>query len=359
MECYKNYLNDKLIKFVKSHSKGFVQRDKKWYELMGRTVGGSEIGSIMDINPYSSFKKVVEEKVKIIKGTHKQINNIACWWGTLFEDVINDYISIVIGGKIYGDDICIEKYIGHRNSPDGYIVADIYIDEDDGPQVKFINDECEEKTFPAILLLEFKCPLTRTPNGTLEYYKMQVLSGLDVSEIAYKGLFIDSVFRKCSFENLCDNEYYDTNFHNKDEKEYRLPLAIGGIVILSNFENDIAKKIYYEHFNYEKDLGEYPIDFGKCENRIFKQVVENIINKQFKVDRYISLDLDNKKNIVEYCNQSEKSENYYILGIIPWKLLEVNYDLINREDNFINNIMPTIQRVHSEVELLLRASNNL
>src|SRR3990167_11032995 len=177
---------DDLIKlFVQLHA-GMKQRDSSWYTAIGTTVGGSELAAIMGINPYSSFLDVVDTKISILDCGNGNWNggNEACWWGVLFEDIIGVYTEINLGSPLHGDEICVQAIAGHRNSPDGYIVGKFYLENDEFHLWTTDMDPLIE-TFQMIVLLEFKCPLTRKPNGSIpKHYVPQVLSGLAVSPIA-------------------------------------------------------------------------------------------------------------------------------------------------------------------------------
>ena len=121
------------------------------------TVGGSELAAIMGHNPYSDFFDVVASKLATLEGGSSWTGGgEACWWGTLFEDVVCAYVEADLGGPIRGDDICIQEVEGHRNSPDGYIVAQLYRGTGGALHLWTTDMSPEIPTTPRILLLEFK-----------------------------------------------------------------------------------------------------------------------------------------------------------------------------------------------------------
>jgi len=225
-------LDELLRNFVQLHA-GVKQRDPNWYASMGKTIGGSEIAAIVGKNPYSTFLQVVKSKIQILDGVDTWSGGgVACWWGTLFEDCAGAYVAADLGSPVLGDEICIQAIPGHRNSPDGYVVAKFYqagaehvwttdidlvwpkgqTDSDSDP-----SPQKPKNYIKKILLLEFKCPLTRKP--TLEVpiqYWYQVQSGLAVSPVATLGLFADFVFRKCALPELDASGTYDTSYHVSD-----------------------------------------------------------------------------------------------------------------------------------------------
>jgi hypothetical protein len=65
-------------------------------------------------------------------------------------------------------------------------------------------------------LLEFKCPLSRRPDGGVpKQYLPQLWSGLAVSPVAHAGLFVDVVFRKCALADLGPGPEYDREYHRR------------------------------------------------------------------------------------------------------------------------------------------------
>ena len=214
-----------LLEWFVSIHKGMRQRDASWYTAMGTTIGGSEVAALLGCNPYSKPHDIVESKVAMLRGLDKWRGGAACDWGVLFEDIIASYVEIDLGGRILGDDICVQRYPGHRNSPDGYIVAHWTAPDSGAPTLESVaaaqvwtTDMCPSRaTLPRILLLEFKCPMSRQVNGDVpKQYRPQLWSGLAVSPVAHLGLFVDAMFRKCALADLGPDAGYDTSYHSRD-----------------------------------------------------------------------------------------------------------------------------------------------
>ena len=62
-------------------------------------------------------------KLDTLAGRERESGGPACWWGTIFEDVLAVVVGDDLGAPVVGDDICIQRFQGYRNSPDGYVVA--------------------------------------------------------------------------------------------------------------------------------------------------------------------------------------------------------------------------------------------
>ena len=350
-------LNELIDQFIELYNNDIRQRDNKWYELMGTTIGGSEIAALIGVSPYSNFYKVVESKIEICKGNKpwNSVDNISCWWGTLFEDVITKVVEIDLGNIIKGTNICIQKYEGHRNSPDGFIVANFY-KKDDKYHIWTTDLPKDIIVLSMILLLEFKCPITRKVNGTIpKHYKPQVLSGLSVSPLAHKGLFVDSIFRKCSINQLGNNIHYDIDFHKKIEKT-NFPIAWGSVTIYIQQDkvSQIIKDIFEEYFeiDYIDDTQNDIIDLGDISNTLFETIM-SLINNKVLLTSISTVQFVDGRGDKEILNLNKKT-GYYIFAILPWKLFDLSYVFVDREPNFLENIYPLIQKVHNLVKESLK-----
>lgn len=353
-------LNNLIDEFIKVYNNDIKQRDSEWYKLMGTTVGGSEVAALMGLSPYSNFYKVVESKIEICKGNKpwNSVENLSCWWGTLFEDIITRYVEIDLGNTIKGTSICIQKYEGHRNSPDGYIVANFYL-KDNRYHIWTTDLPKEIIDIQMILLLEFKCPITRRVTGDIpKYYKPQVLSGLAVSPLAHKGLFVDAIFRKCSIQQLGNNPNYDINFHKKVTGRELNPIAWGAVTIHIQQSKDsaIVKNIYEECFGMDYIDGSPNdiIDLGEASNNIFNDVMA-LVNDKSLLTTQTTIRFADGRGDSEVLDLRQRN-SCYIFAVLPWKLFDVSYVPVDREPNFLENIYPTIQKVHELVKESLNDS---
>ena len=416
-------LNSIIDVFVDRH-RGMKQRDASWYKVMAVTIGGSEIASLMSVsdneefkklkNPYNSFMDVVKNKIAIAKGINTWTGGgEACWWGILFEDVIMSVVEIEFGSKVKGDDICVQIVEGHRNSPDGYIVVDLIaglgaglgrlpLGADIGaglgrppldaglgrPPLDVYQELYTTDMDPsliqssAIVMLEFKCPLSRKPNNEIpKHYVPQLWSGLAVSNIASFGIFVDSVFRKCSLDVLGYNTNYDVSYHYRDfpkgttrdeklmmQSIWDLPICWGLIFVyapvtmLSNYQPDLNTPIQLSGGRPRPAPAPALIDLGKEGFTNFNAVLEQIDLKNYMVKRAMPWFVNctdkckkirgNTKSFQTTINAADEifNDKYYLLGYIPWKLFYVSYIPIKRRMNFLNEIKPLIDQVHMMVK---------
>jgi len=387
-------LHELLEAFVKCHG-GMKQRDASWYAAMGTTIGGSELAAIMGTNPYSGFMDVVRGKLITMSGGNAWTGGSeACWWGTLFEDVIGEFVSADLGSAVVGDQICIQEFEGHRNSPDGYIVARFYLGGNGKLQLWTTSQDPTKVTESRILLLEFKCPMTRKPTGKVPiHYRPQVWSGLAVSSVASMGLFVDAVYRKCGILDIGETEGYDTAYHHRDrgrdgmqKPPWTTPESWGIISVYAprldapihirmgwkgttwetgdpdDCAAQAAWQIHSEYFGLlMKNHSEtYDVaDLGDMDARIFNQTLGLIDRKRFQVRRSLSCFADGRGanlhstyEVGRHIDARQKAapEHYWLMGVLPWKLMSVDYSIVQRRPGFLEEVAPLINEVHKTVK---------
>jgi hypothetical protein len=367
---------------------GMRQRDGSWYKSMGVTVGGSEIAALMGMNPYSSFYKVVTSKIATLSGQKDwDGGGIACWWGSLFEDVVAGVVAADLGAPILGDEISIRDRPGHRNSPDGYVVATFYVGADGEPRIWTTERPRPAAGYQRIALLEFKCPLSRRPGPSVpRQYKPQLWSGLMVSPVASLAIFVDSVFRKCALGDLGATPEYDTAYHRRDadSRPWEAPFAWGVIAIyaprldaplgvrmgwrgaewaagdpVAGDAPDAAQEAWRLHATYFGMRADYDheragvVDFGDAGAGVFEQMMGLVDRGVFKVrgrDRHRFA--DGRGNLpagaVEAARRAPPA-GYWLVGVLPWKLFESTYISVNREPGFEETAMPLIAEAHKIV----------
>jgi hypothetical protein len=341
-----NFLNELIDDFIFLFNDDIKQHDKNWVSIIGTTIGGSEISALLGINPYVNKYKLIELKTNICKGINVSVETLPCWWGTIFEKVITKVLKIDLGNEIKGTNICIQKYEGHRNSPDGYMVLNLY-KKDDIYHIWTTDKPKELIDLSVISLLEFKCPIKRKINNYVPpYYIPQVLSGLSVSPIALIGLFVDAMFKKCSLYELGFNEKYDSVFHMKHNIN-QLPLAFGIIPIYVNKNNinfkviELYKVVFKQSFDITNNK---VIDIGNISIELFDLCIKLIHEKKLitKLSSVKFYDNRGDNNINEF---DKEIDNHKLFALFPWKLFDLLYYPINREVNFIENLLPLIQEV--------------
>lgn len=403
-------LKKKLAEWVQlKEANGITQHSDAWLEAKVYTIGGSSLATIQGKNPYSNIYKLLSEKIGL---THF-ISDIKPQWGNLFEDVIKRYVEHDRDCEILGEDLYVPGPTGTAYSPDGLCVLDVdfeYMFEDetyvemDGVRQKRVEMTVKTITKTVIVLVEFKCPQSRIPSGSCpEYYVPQMKMGLDIfNDIASIGLFIEGVFRRCSWDDLGNNPRFDRTLVPRSSG--KLPLAFGIIgfyidntkfeeyleyvrgnpgrltanALIKMKEQLIAN--YVDHFveygddsnGYMcNDLGDSPVEiFTQIMNAYDKKIVtpwyggiafvdtnmvtnngkateEQMNSKltqlgtQYTEDSGAHVVNDDMTKYTEFC----RANNHINLGILPWKLFRIDYNYIHKEQNYLKPWLPKINEI--------------
>lgn len=225
------------------------------------------------------------------------------------------------------------------------------------------------------ILLEFKCPYLRVPDGTIpSEYSPQVKAGLcDLSKQCDMGLFVNSSFRKCSYKDWKFNNTYDTIYHYLDVKgkhkdqvkeRFNVPIAIGAIYVYISLEDKNNAPLSppygtpeYDAYQHKKQSQSYIlnrgswgeetlIDFGKCDSYCFNNMmtmlrakelsyyndkpcininefkkIDFVTAQEFEIDTsYTQHDKFSRRARVDNFKKSCYDKELIPIGFIPWKL---------------------------------------
>lgn len=366
--------------FLLKHSKNPGQHSKKWYEARKYTVGGSELAKIMGKSSYGSMLSVIKQKAGLIP--QQSSGTLAMWWGTMFEAISERCLEIDLDTKLVGTNSGISAPIEsglsemHKNSPDGYCVTK-WIKHCDGTLTLCRSNtklQPDVKIIYKINLIEMKNPISRTPKNSLIpiNYRQQIWSGLAVSPVANFALFMDTFFRICNILDLGPNMNFNTTFHRyKQSPDWKSPIAWGiTYVYAPKYHSKKNVKInetdprneawrmccrYYGSKPFELSnvgLTPNPIDLGDCTYEIFNDSMRQINNGNFKTihsDPYFAdnrgeLKLATSDGIDSEINKHKniKNEDFYLFGVIPWKIMEISYIPLYRKIGFLEEIKPYV-----------------
>lgn len=406
-----------LVAFVTLHAGRSRQRTGSWLLEKRFSVGGSEIAALMGWNPYNSFEQVVAAKAGVQKWDG---GSVACWWGTMFESAIERFVEIDCGTRLAGTDISVPApessgLLGlHANSPDGYGVVSLFLNDEDEWQLLTTDAEtraaAEGRPQKRIIaLLEFKCPYRRRPRGDVpKHYQPQIWSGLALSPIAHMGIFVDAVFRKCALWNLGPTAGYDRAYHlERTNPDWTTPIAWGltGIYAprldaprggnddsaagdggdLAAEDDDIAAfaseastttaagmpvdaayeawLLHYKEFGIPFESAEEaaragrpfrpdPVDFGECQKSTFETMMLHLDQGRFRAEhvgpctadgRGAPLRTDREIGAAVDRLAANPPPHHFLLGVIPWKILEVDYVFQERRPGFLEEVGPLIR----------------
>jgi putative phage-type endonuclease len=364
----KQLLETKIRDWVKQkETNGIKQHDNNWLKARINTIGGSSIATIQGLNPYSSVKKLVKEKI----GLADFQSNIMMQWGNLFESVMKSYVEYDKKCTVLGEDLYIEgKIPSVAYSPDGLAAMEL-------PARGFDDDPEEVDT--KIVLCEFKCPFSRIPlRGPPKYYVPQVKMGLDVLNFPDIGLLAEGVFRRCSFGDLGFNPAFNKT---PAARVIGNTLAYGLIWFscplfpepLIKWQNDVealadsgaAKEkplpaVPAGPTKEDPTVPENPIspeekgktaplflfDFGKCPEDLLTAVLDQYNKGSVQVTYSTIIFRDTPTEIPFLLAQHEKmAATPGVIGFLPWKLFYVKYNFIEKESDYITPWLPKIIKI--------------
>lgn len=76
--------------FVRLFKDSPQQRSDAWHAIRRTQVGGSDLASVLGLNPYKSYYITLAEKANLFK---KNLNRAACSWGTLLSVLVKICLS--------------------------------------------------------------------------------------------------------------------------------------------------------------------------------------------------------------------------------------------------------------------------
>ena len=311
-------LNDIIDEFVSQFSNVAKQRSEEWYTLVKNTIGGSDMGTLKGVNPYRSVQSLIKDRVSESKFN----GNLACWWGTIFEDVIARMIEIDLMTKVKGAEITIvnENLPGIRFSPDGYCVIRLHESQlvrQDKPCPKTCV-KCQDY----IALVEIKCPMRRKPGDTIpSYYISQLHSGLCFSTIAHIGLFVEAVIRKRSLQEIANE-----------------PSVAVGIVIFYDCQDDDCE---------DDSLLDLGVESFATVERYFRECVEEKKIGYVCSDPYFDV-VDPSALLKESLDLVPA--NGRPLAFLPWICEEYHYKFVDREPLFLVETVSEVNKFYRTIE---------
>lgn len=370
------------------------QGSKTWIEETKNSIGGSTI-AVLTGKGYDTVSDFINKRL-----FGDKFSNVAMNFGSLMEDVFRVYLEKYLNTTVYVKGaipwIKVDGKMHAHYSMDGVLRANFNCFKGSNGEDIF---EDEVKT----ALLEIKFPWSRqlksyksdrvgrigeccVPRSYIE----QVKFGLKVVTVADFGFFTDCLARICKLNQFNKKKLlaYNTDLHVNEKNKIDHVLSYGVVKIYSsNFEEtntfkEIVKTIksnfseVSERFKIfkkliPKNLSTKPllkkfiqlmkfknidelkpfiktfskrttsiIDFG--EN--FKNICKDIKDDVFEETNYYRLDYQ-----VELYNNSielkfDKNEKD-LVGVIPWKLFDIYFAKINRDDSFLDDQIEKITKL--------------
>ncbi len=342
-----------LIEWVKYQSEnGIKQQTDDWARARITTVGGSSMATVQGINPYQTILDFLRERC----GLAPFRSAIQMQWGNLCEDIIKQYVELDLSCNIRGEDLYVLGDAPTSYSPDGLGVISRSKIVD---MIDLRNDPTgnmrDMQAYPdhEIALFEFKCPYSRIPSGYIpKYYAPQVLMGLELLKIPTVGVYAEAVIRRCTWEQLGYTPDYDKTLVKQSSGKLPLGYGIVGIYINSAVADKNAAALTEFTIKYKKfydDFGNTANDFccndlGDSSPTLFTEIMAAVDQKLLSVkylrvhrgpDCTSAIDED-LTSMSDWCREN----NYKIVGVLPWKIFRVDYHIVEKQENYIDQWRP-------------------
>jgi hypothetical protein len=369
---------DILHNFINNYKYLPVQGSEEWLKSRTESIGGSEISTILGINPYQSIKQLIRQKAGI---THFK-KAPPLWFGNLFEYILQQYTECIFNTDIYETgSIPYSKSKLIKYSPDGLsVIKKKYLNQ------LFSNDFLNKYNDDELLILfEFKNPYMRVlkKNEIPAYYINQPRLGMEVIDICEVSIFIEAVFRFSSMEDIIKlNNKYNCKYHYDKIRYTNMPLAYGAFSIyydknntnerLINLLNDLNHHLY----NHSLDFENLSSIFDK---KLINNIMENIVDyKDLKIiyhDICINHDYNNDEDL--YCFNKYNNIHKFIyninnvkdqilsnpdneyLGYFAFKMFDINIQPIYKTEIInknllkkIENVINTIRKCNNETDII-------
>jgi hypothetical protein len=335
-----------LDEFIEKYSDLPEQGTDAWKALRLDFIGGSEIASVIRRNRNKTPYKLVKEKL----GFDRFDGSMATHWGNVFEELIRlhceDVFTCTIretGSIPYKDGIL-------SYSPDGLAVIPTLSLTDKLGEIENIDE-----TQPTQLtLFEFKCPHSRKATNVIpEHYQPQVNIGMNIIDIMQTAVFVQAIYRRCSFRDLGYNSNYNAKGHFREFKHESNPIECGFMIFYTDEPsediNNIIENIYSE---YEIDMVEGLVDVGDLyDNYHLEDILERCAHHTMKVDYSIretyrqNIFSESQYTIDMYDRSMQHRMNMALKRkletienaafVLPFKLMSVYYTSVPKNPNYI------------------------
>lgn len=346
------------------------QRTNEWLNIKKHFVGGTSISDwINSGHPINCMAK------QLIGSSFR--GNHSTRWGTIFEDAANKITELLLNVKHYHVGFVTHpNIIGLGCSPDGIIPL-------------FYKDALR------LFAVEYKSPIKSLAQGFVpKHYENQVQLELATLPECDELIFINNVFRKCSLDQFRDTDEIDLKSHDHTDGQ---PMAMGIAEIYltkktltpsttneteetkkdMSFSNDVSFSNNFVDMSLidllkKKYAKDEIIDFGD-ENiedlflLISKGYLEirfditKVVPQRYKTTSFLKevvkqSDVDVDK-LFESCKEQigEAEEDNKVVGILPWKLMQSDFILVDRDTRF----MPKVSRVKSFMLVLQRVYDKI
>ncbi len=341
-----------LHKFLDQYKHLPEQGSDAWKDQRMGRIGGSEVATLLKQNKYKSVNKLIMEKLNFDPFT----GSVITYWGNVFEELIRLHSEQTFACQIMetGSIPYNGGYLSY--SPDGLSVVSAsalrkYLPVEDLGLVPHKEH---------LVLFEFKCPHSRIPDHSIpDHYRPQITIGMNIIDIMEVGIFIQAVYRRCSFRDIEYNTRHNGFGHFKQWQSdvgdsTRIPKEVGFIIMYSEVEyaHDLRSLLGEDWRNGRIDGA---FDIGSVyDGKVFEQVMGACVSKHIKMDYSfretyvpevfssdgmrqafynVSLQYQAKKAL----HAAQEKYGDRLIGVLPYKLLDVYITPVAKDHTYIES----------------------
>lgn len=337
-----------LQNFIKTHEHLPEQGSDEWKVQRLDRIGGSEISAILKQNKNKSVNKLVMEKLNFDKFT----GNVITCWGNVFEELIRLHSEELFKCSILetGSIPYAPGYLSY--SPDGVSIVSNSNLASHINLKKFGLDKSEREF---LTLFEFKCPHSRIPSHEIPiHYRPQITIGMNIIDIMEVGIFIQAVYRRCSFLDIKYNCLHNGYGHFKRAEVTGNPIEVGFMVMYCTDESYADDLIEYLQADKRTQLvNDDIIDIGSIyDSEAFEEIMMSCVSKKIKIDYFFRSKYTQRvfgadgmtqafyNSSLQYrastaLNGAVDKYKNSIIGILPYKLLDVYITPVQKEHSYI------------------------
>lgn len=333
--------NTILSEFMERYKNLPKQGSAEWIKSRETSFGGSELAALIGKNKNKTCRKLLEEKISAAKFE----GNSFTLWGHLFEPVHRTILESIYKTSIYETGSIPWVKEGFKYSPDGLGVVNkehlsaLINDSNIShliPDQELLNRLLKRDSSPELLVLfEQKAPANRVLNYAIpEYYVPQILSGLNVIDITDIGIYTEAVFKRCTLDDLLLTSVSYNESFRFTKNTFTVRPKFMGVIILSTRDAEFAHQVKLAYFR-NKYTSDMFIDYGDSSPETFFDILDKWKNGQSIQLHYTYGDGETFYNTFESITDN-------IIGIIPWKLFDMQNHIVYKQDDYLELCHPAI-----------------
>jgi len=338
---------DTLKAFLSAHAHLPEQGSDEWKKQRLNRIGGSELSTVLKQNKNKSVNKLIMEKLNFDPFT----GSVVTYWGNVFEELIRLYTEEIFNCSVYetGSIPYDKGYLSY--SPDGVGVVSKQAIR------KYLNlskmglDRTHQEY---LTLFEFKCPHSRVPDYNIpEHYRPQITVGMNIIDIMEVGVFIQAVYRRCTFKDIAYNHAHNGSGHFKRASTEGIPKETGFMVMHCDdtaYANDLIE--YLNNDSRNRFINNVVDIASIYDSEVFEEIMKECVTKRIKID-YTYREKYNQKvfkadgmtqafynTSLQYraTNALQRAIDKHgntIIGILPFKLLDVFITPVAKNPTYI------------------------